>query len=337
MSLVSQAETIVGARQVASRPAAAARTVLISMNPRAGSRYRHDRIREIEAALSSGGFDVQMTSDLAELAGLATQMWHDGDLRAVIAMGGDGTAAVVRNQVPLMIPLLPVPMGTENLLGRYTRQTSDAAAVRRTVTDGVTVGLDLGRANGKYFLLMISAGFDAEVVRSLHENRRGNIRRTAYLLPVLQAVRSYRYPEMEVYWEAEGAPCERPLLCRWLFGFNFPLYGLGLSIAPDAVATDGLLDVCAFERGRTWSIVRYLWHLLRGGHLALSDASLVRARRFRLATAGSPNIAYQLDGDHGGELPVDVEVLPGELRLLVSRETAGRLGFALPKDCGVSR
>jgi hypothetical protein len=28
-------------------------------------------------------------------------------------------------------------------------------------------------------------------------------------------------------------------------------------------------------------------------------------------------------------LPVDVEVIPGELRLLVSRETAKRLGFAL--------
>jgi hypothetical protein len=33
-------------------------------------------------------------------------------------------------------------------------------------------------------------------------------------------------------------------------------------------------------------------------------------------------------------LPVDVEVLPGELRLLVSRAAAVRLGFTLSRDAG---
>jgi diacylglycerol kinase family enzyme len=307
---------------------------LLVTNPRAGSRWRQDSIKAFESALSRGGYVVQTTADLAELAGRANETWQSGELRAVVAMGGDGTASAVRNQVPLAVPLLPVPMGTENLLGRYANQKPDAAAVLRTIDDGLTIGLDLGRANGRYFLLLISAGFDAAVVRLLHENRRGNIRRTAYLLPVLQAIRSYRYPEMELYWEAGRPPLTRQLCCRWLFGFNLPSYGLGLSIAPDAVASDGLLDVCAFERGNLWSIVRYLWHVRRGGHLALPDASMLRVRRFRLDAPDSPDTSYQLDGDHGGVLPVDVELLPGELRLLVSRETAKRLGFAL---AGVER
>jgi len=330
MSGVSQAETIAGARPVAIRPPAAARTVLVSMNPRAGSRWRRDRIQAIEAMLSGAGYDVQMTSDLAELAELSTQSWRDGELRAVVAAGGDGTASVVRNHVPLEVPLLPVPMGTENLLGRYAGQAAHPAAVLRTVEEGVMIGLDLGRANGKHFLLMISAGFDAEVIRSLHENRRGNIRRTAYVLPTLRAMRSYGYPEMRLYCEDAAARCERTLNCRWLFGFNLPLYALGLPIAPNAVATDGLLDVCAFERGMAWSILRYLWHVTRGGHQSLADTTMLRSRRFRVDAVNSPNVAYQLDGDHGGVLPVDVEVLPGELRLLVPCETARRLGFELP-------
>ena len=329
MSVASHPETNVGATRVASRPAATARAVLISMNPRAGSRWRRDRIQAIEAALSGAGYDVQTTTDLSELAALSRQRWKDGDLRVVIAVGGDGTASVVRNHVPLEVPVLPVPTGTENLLGRYTGQTADPAAVLRTVDEGVTIGLDLGRANDKHFLLMVSAGFDAEVVRTLHENRRGNIRRTAYLRPVLRAIRCYGYPEMQLYLEEGAASSERPLCCRWLFGFNFPLYALGLPIAPDAVPSDGLLDVCAFERGTAWSVVRYLWHVKRGGHRSLADTSMVRCRRFRLEAANSPNIAYQLDGDLGGVLPVDVEMIPGELRLLVSRETAGRLGFVV--------
>ena len=126
-------------------------------------------------------------------------------MRAVLAIGGDGTASVVRSHVPLEIPLLVVPMGTENLLGRYVRQSTDPAAVLDVVENGVVAELDLGQANGKPFLLMISAGFDAEVIRSLHENRRGNISRAAYFLPSLRAMRSYEYPPMRIYWDTASA------------------------------------------------------------------------------------------------------------------------------------
>lgn len=327
MSTASQVETAILPPQVASRPHPAARRVLISANPRAGSRSRHDGIAAIDAALTRAGYDVRLSTQLDELAGLAAAGWKTGELRAVVAVGGDGTASVVRNHVPLAVPLVPVPMGTENLLGRFVGQGVDPDAVCRTLDDGVVVGLDLGRANGKHFLLMISAGFDAEVVRSLHLNRRGNITRAAYLLPTLQAIRSYGYPPLRVYSDGASGSRDAAIECRWLFGFNLPLYALGLPIAPDAVATDGLLDVCTFERGSAWSVLRYLWHVKRGCHLALADAALKQYGRFRLEGPNSPEIAYQLDGDYGGTLPVDVDVLPGELRLLVSREVAERLGF----------
>jgi diacylglycerol kinase family enzyme len=111
-----------------------------------------------------------------------------------------------------------------------------------------------------------------------------------------------------------------------------PLYALGLPIAPEAVATDGLLDVCTFERGTVWNVARYAWHVMRRGHMSLSDAALTRSRRFRLEATDGREVAYQLDGDFAGTLPVDVEVLPGQLRLMVPPQTVGRLGFAMPVD-----
>jgi diacylglycerol kinase (ATP) len=299
------------------------------MNPRAGSRSRHEHVAEIKTALESGGFEVLMTTDLGELHGLAASGQVTGKLRSVLAIGGDGTASVVRNHVPLEIPLLNVPMGTENLLGRFLGQLATADAVRRTVEEGVVVSLDLGKAGDKVFLLMISAGFDAEVIRALHESRKGNIRRSAYFLPILNSVRGYTYPPMRLYSETNDAAAS-PRLCRWLFGFNLPLYALGLPIAPDAVGTDGLLDVCTFERGTVWNVARYLWHVMRKTHHTLPDAALSRTGRFRLEPTTSASVAYQIDGDFGGTLPVDVEVLPGQLRLLVARETACRLGFTVP-------
>jgi diacylglycerol kinase (ATP) len=298
------------------------------MNPRAGSRSRHQHVAEIQNTLESSGFEILMTTDLAALHGLAASGLQSGKLRSVLAIGGDGTASVVRNHVPLEIPLLNVPMGTENLLGRYLGQLATAEAVRRTVEDGVVISLDLGKAGDKVFLLMISAGFDAQVIRSLHENRRGNIRRSAYFLPTVRTISGYTYPPMRLYSEADDATAS-PRLCRWLFGFNLPLYALGLPIAPDAVATDGLLDVCTFERGAVWSVARYLWHVMRKIHHTLPDAGVFRTGRFRLEPTTSASVAYQIDGDFGGTLPVDVEVLAGQLKLLVPCETARRLGFTL--------
>jgi diacylglycerol kinase family enzyme len=69
----------------------------------------------------------------------------------------------------------------------------------------------------------------------------------------------------------------------------------------------------------------------RRAHAGLADTVMLHSRRFRLEAHDSSNIPYQIDGDYGGTLPLEVEVLPGELRLLVPRASAERLGFTLPR------
>ncbi len=317
------------------QPPAAARGLLVSFSPFAGSRSTERHTREIVADLQVAGYRVRATSDLAELAQLASEWCAAGDLRCVLACGGDGTAAVVRNHTPLEVPVLLVPLGTENLLGKYVSQSASPAAVRRTVEEGVVVPLDLGRirrSDGRqcYFLSMISAGFDAEVVRRLHERRQGNITRYSYVQPTLETIRSYEYPELQLYCHDVAERTTEAIRSRWVFAFNLPLYARGWKVAPDAVATDGLFDVCTFERGSVGNVARYLWHVIWKSHFRLSDAGLVRSCSLRIESADGGDVAYQVDGDFGGVLPVDVDVLPGQLRLLVMPDVAHRLGFITP-------
>jgi diacylglycerol kinase family enzyme len=339
MASVSQPETTALPRRWAYVPPPDSRRVIVSTNPRAGSRWRRIHLKELETALVAAGFHVQSTSDLAQLSALtaAGSKGASDDIRAVVAIGGDGTASCVRRHVPLAIPLVAVPMGTENLLARFLKQKSTAAAVCETLQRGVVIGLDLGTANGQPFLLMISAGFDAEVVRLLHENRRGNITRGTYLKPTLQAIRSYQYPELRLYCDGNGSLPAPPHACRWVFGFNLPLYALGWKLAPRADGADGVLDFCTFERGSLPSACRYLWHVLRGTHANLPDASLFQQQRLRVECPSGVDVPYQLDGDYGGKLPVEIDIRPGDLRLMVSRSTAARLGFAIPGQPQVER
>lgn len=334
MPVESQPGTLTTRRPLASPQVPSRRTLLVCMNHRAGSGAFHSRAEKIVASMVQAGYAIEMVAELDKLPSVSANLQQDDKLRAVVAMGGDGTASAVRQRVPFEIPMLVVPMGTENLLARYLHQSTVPDAIVNVLENGVVIDLDLGWANGKPFLLMISAGFDAEIIRDLHENRGGNIRRSTYILPTLRTIRSYEYPPLQIYWNATDSPRLNPTPCRWMFAFNLPLYALGLPLAADAVGTDGLLDVCTFERGSIWNVARYLWHVVRKVHRDLPDAGLRQARSFRLESVASARpIAYQLDGDFGGTLPVDVEVVRKQLRLLVSSQTAQQMGFELASPC----
>jgi diacylglycerol kinase family enzyme len=178
--------------------------------------------------------------------------------------------------------------------------------------------LDAGRANGRLFLVMIGCGFDADVVRLVHEYREnctrrgGHIGYTTYFKPVWQSVRSYRYPEIQVYC----GETEDPLKVHWAFACNLPRYGWGIPLAPKAEGDDGQLDLCTYGGNSLLRGMKFAAAAQFGGwHPRLRDCRMLQASKLRF-TSDEP-VAYQLDGDPGGELPVEVEVLPKRLTLLV--------------------
>ena len=60
------------------------------------------------------------------LAQEAAQLLTAGQLRAVVAAGGDGTIRLIAEQTPPGTPLVVLPLGTENLLARYLELTGGA-------------------------------------------------------------------------------------------------------------------------------------------------------------------------------------------------------------------
>jgi diacylglycerol kinase family enzyme len=299
--------------------------VLISVNPKAGPRSAQRRVERLVQLLGQRGFRVDVLREVDTVAEQANH-WHaEGRLRALVGVGGDGTAAELVNRIAPGIPMTMLPAGNENLLARYLKLGQTPQNVCQTLVDGAVVRLDAGRAGRRIFLLMIGCGFDAEVVRRVHEDRTGHIHIRNYFKPILELIRSYEYPELRVYWgngDAEVAEDRPPDTVRWLFALNLPCYGGGLQLAPQANATDGLLDVCAFHRGSRWHTLKYTAAVLLGRHRTMADCTTRRVRRLRITSEAK--VPYQLDGDPGGLLPVDVEVLPGRLTLVVPAPEAKR-------------
>ncbi len=315
-----------------------ARRVLIAANPNAGARSGQLLVENVSQGLRQRGFTVDVISDIAHLICEIERSHREGTLFAVAAAGGDGTAALVLNVLPPGVPLALIPLGTENLFAKYLGVAPDANAICETIAHGELLRLDAGKAGDRLFLLMLGCGFDAEVVRRLHRERKGHIHHLSYAKPILDSIRSYEYPELRVYYGLpDGSLCPASdaiapptatssagvLQGCWAFVVNLPRYAGGLSIIPGADGSDGLLDVCTFKHGSLWNGLMYLGGVWFGQHGSWRDFETVRAPRIRIEAA-VPDVPYQLDGDPGGVLPVDVEVLPGRITVLAPAERVQR-------------
>jgi diacylglycerol kinase (ATP) len=301
--------------------------VLMIVNRKAGAGRRRAVVEQVVDRLSTLGMTTTVLSDLAEFSDIAHAATDAGTLRGVVSAGGDGTISAALNATPAGTPLAILPMGTENLLARYLRHRQSADSIAQLMTEGVVAPLDAATAGDRLFAIVLSAGLDAEVVRRVHEHRKGNITHLAYAGPLLQTVGGYRFPKVTVTSVDPDGQSLSTTGC-WTFAVNLPCYALGLPLAPHAVGTDGHLDLCQLERGSLTAGLWYLWHVLRRQHHMLDSVHTGRSAKFLIESADGHEIPFQVDGDPGGVLPVEVASLPGRMQLIVSTAVAARLGFA---------
>ena len=319
------------------------RKVIISINPLAGRGKADANVSRLRDLLFQAGFDVHVLTDLAEIAELAASFRQAGELRAVVAAGGDGTVAELVNRCEPEVPITTLPQGTENLLAKYLGIASTPDSVARVVCKGAIVHLDAGLARcaatpgaalgtfSRVFLLMASCGLDADVVHRLHQERSGPIRHWSYVKPIWQAVRNYKYPELRISCDGDprgaarhedSAPRFHPgdHSARWMFLFNLPCYAWGLNFTPAASGFDGLLDLCSLRQGALLHGMRYLAAVVGKQLDVLSDC--VTGQITRLSVDCDVPAPCQFDGDPGGFSPLEIHVLPRRLTLLAPREWA---------------
>jgi diacylglycerol kinase (ATP) len=245
---------------------------------------------------------------------------------ALIVVGGDGmvnlgTNLVAKTKVPLGI----VPSGTGNdmarglgipwdnteaaidvLIDALSRPPLEADAGLIHYTD------EAGLPATRWFACVLSAGFDA-IVNERANNMRHPKGPSRYMIALgLELAKlkpiAYRLELDGNVLETTGALIS--------VGNNISLGG-GMKVTPDAKVNDGLLDVLVVQALSRISFLRIFPRVFTGEHVTDPRVSIYRARKVRIESEGV--VAYA-DGERMSLLPIDVEVVPGSLRLLVPEE-----------------
>jgi diacylglycerol kinase (ATP) len=242
--------------------------------------------------------------------------------QAAIVIGGDGT---LRSVAQFLIrrfptedfpPLLVVPLGTANLMGRHLEINWRMRAFERHLADALeqrrVAMLDGAIANGALFLLMAGVGIDGAVVHGLSRVRKGPIDFTSYALPAALALQSYAYPSMRVCVDDREVFAMAPGMA---FVGNVAEYGTGFPILPHARSDDGLLDVCVLPCRSREQAIQLVLRAAAGEHLQVRGVVYTKGTRVKVESP--QEIPVQLDGDAAGHTPLDIRLLPDRLPFIV--------------------
>src|SRR5512141_1602437 len=152
-------------------------------NPVAGPRVVN-RIDRVRSYLSARGlpFRIRETAAPGDAVVMAREAALSGD-DAVVAVGGDGTMNEVADGLAgSATRLVLVPHGTGNVFAREFSLPGSVEGCLDLLSAGKTIAVRMAKANDRRFVLLASAGFDAEVVERMNSRQKNLLGIAAYVL-----------------------------------------------------------------------------------------------------------------------------------------------------------
>ncbi|MFA6149113.1 MAG: diacylglycerol kinase family protein [bacterium] len=282
-------------------------------NPAAGPTVVN-RIDRVRSCLSARGlpFRIRETAAPGDAVVMAREAALEG-ADAVVAVGGDGTMNEVADGLAgSATRLVFVPHGTGNVFAREFSLPDSVEGCLDLLSSGKTISVRMAKANDRHFVLLASAGFDAEVVERMVPRQKNLLGITAY---VLCGVRHILRSQPTLWLEFPGR--ER-VEAQAVIVVRGKKYGGNVTIAPAGDIGGETFQVIALLRKGRWAITKFVLDALRGKHTA-SRHVLIRECSSLFVRSTIPS-ASQVDGEYLGPLPVRFTITDTLLRIVVPKE-----------------
>jgi diacylglycerol kinase (ATP) len=298
--------------------------VVVAINPSASFGAKASIGPALVQTLRAEGHDVQSLTEpswveLLESARTAVKSKPD----ALVVVGGDGIVNLGANLVAgTKVPLGIVPSGTGNDMARVLgipHDNTEAAievlakalqdgprtidAARISYTDDAT-----GKPARRWFLCALSAGFDA-IVNERANNMRNPKGPSRYIIALMIELTKLKPINYKITLDGRVIETAGALVS---IGNGVSLGG-GMKITPNAKVDDGLLDVLIVKPLGRVAFMRIFPRVFKGEHTTDLRVTIERAKHIRIEA--DDMVAYG-DGERIGPLPIDVEVVPGAVRVL---------------------
>ena len=280
------------------------------VNPASAGGKTLKLLPQVEQALDARRieFRVQRTHSLEHGIEQALGAIELGEVPVV--MSGDGLIGAVGGAMAgAETPLGIIPGGRGNDLARVLGIPDEPAGAVEVLVTGDTRRIDVGEANGKRFLGIVSVGFDSQANQLANETHflRGNL---VYAYAALRTLLSWKPARFTVRVDDE-----RVRFTGYSVSVaNNRAFGGGMYIAPNAELDDGEFDIVTVGEVGKLRFVGNLPKVFKGTHVEEDEVHVFRAPHLEL-TASQPFPVYA-DGEHLTDLPASLRILPKALSVL---------------------
>jgi diacylglycerol kinase (ATP) len=284
-----------------------------------GGSCEPDAVREAFSGLEIEWIDTEGSGDAQEAAG----EWDEGLL---IVVGGDGTVNEVVNGLgragfPEGVTLAVLPMGTGNDLAATLAVPDGVEEAQEVIRQNRVRALDVARIRSegvgeRFFINVATGGYGAETSGLADEEMKSRWGKLAYLRASLETAQKFDVRDVWVTLDGE----ERTLRAVNVAVGNCRYAGGGWLAAPRANPEDGLLDLVIIEDiGLTEMLALAPAALAKSDYLGNEGVFSARAEKIRVETRPG-GLRFTADGEIIGDEPVEFEVLPRTLRVVVGPE-----------------
>ncbi|MBN1406463.1 MAG: diacylglycerol kinase family lipid kinase [Calditrichaceae bacterium] len=286
------------------------------LNPIAGNGFVKKYEDTIKEKLNEFGVDADLV--YTQKKGHASQIadvYAKKGYKHIISVGGDGTLnEVVRPLVgnkDVIVGIIPAGTGNDfiQILGFPNRFEDKHWPI---FFEQNTMDLDVGTCNDNYFLNGMGLGFDAEVAAQNYEGedivKKGG--KDKYIRHILKTLLFFKEKRMK-FLSDNGNGYTDCFINTTSIGRRF---AGGFFLTPEAIANDGLLDVCSIEKLSLFQRFRILPMVPKGTHI--KDKNVTYYKTANLDLQFSEKVPYHLDGELFFDQKFDIGILPGALKII---------------------
>jgi len=305
------------------------------VNPRAGSGRAlayGEKIKKLFACRGIETLVIPTSKDGDNSAfALGKRAAQDG-VHTLVGVGGDGLLNLLFNGMMASgVPLEALPRlgfiqaGTGNNLAKNLGVPGTFDEAMAVIRHGHTVSIDVGLVTSgrerKYFLNVVSFGFDASVVEATANSRERSLllKGLTYFMAAGKKI-FLGFPSYRLALSAPGFNLETEVCL--LAVLNGPSYGAIFQIAPEADPSDGLFEVCLIYGVGKCKAVEILIRAIKGKHVGLPQVRFLRVPS--LVISSPEPLPWEVDGEvMDAERESAVSILPRALKVLVPPTLVG--------------
>lgn len=244
-------------------------------------------------------------------AGDADRFAREGEASgddAVVAAGGDGTVNEVLNGLRGRTALGILPLGTANDFARQTGIPEEIQHAMDLILTRAPMRMDTAQVNGRRFLNVSSGGIGAEATAETSDLAKQLLGPVAYAATGVRKLVSLEARNVHI----SGPALDREMELLLFAVGNARRTGAGTPLTPDAVVTDGLLDVVLVEAMPRADFAKLVLRFRAGSHIGEPGVHFLRVPWFTIRCTGEP-LSANVDGEPVDECELEYRSRPLDL------------------------